>query len=260
MDREERNRGRDREGERESATERREQNPTESAEHRMAEGMVGWIQLLGEQYCLAVIVCSSTCSGFPGLGPRAHHITVSRYTTIFCLPTITPTTTKKTKTRRRMKMRTTMTRTMLLDRSASSILASSGDESIFSNPYFISMKHEYESNRVILTFRYIRAADRTIFFSVRAASRFLAASGADGIPTWCSSRSPARNKDGCIYLSFYPPTYLSLYLFICIYLHLSIDSRRYPSICSRPIVHLSLLTRRSLSFDVLYPSLMSQKS
>lgn len=51
-----------------------EENPTESAEHRMAEGMVGWIQLLGEQYCLAVIVCSSTCSGFPGLGPRAHRI------------------------------------------------------------------------------------------------------------------------------------------------------------------------------------------
>lgn len=58
---------------RESATERRKQNPTESAEHRTAEGMVGWIQLLGEQYCLAVIVCSSTCSGFPGLGPRAYH-------------------------------------------------------------------------------------------------------------------------------------------------------------------------------------------
>lgn len=62
-------------------------SPTEPAEHRMAdEGMVGWIQLLGEQYCFAVIVCSSTCSGFPGLGPhREHRIPVSRYTTIFCL-------------------------------------------------------------------------------------------------------------------------------------------------------------------------------
>lgn len=45
------------------------ENLVESAEHRMAEGVVGWIQLLGEQYCLAVIVCSSTCSGFPDLGP-----------------------------------------------------------------------------------------------------------------------------------------------------------------------------------------------
>ncbi|EZA52617.1 hypothetical protein X777_08100 [Ooceraea biroi] len=67
--------------------------------------MVGWIQLLGEQYCLAVIVCSSTCSGFPGLGPRAPY-PVSRYTTIFCLSAITPTTTTM-----RKKMRTKMART-----------------------------------------------------------------------------------------------------------------------------------------------------
>lgn len=82
------------ERERERVQRSGEKNP-ESAEHRMAEGMVGWIQLLGEQYCLAVIVCSSTCSGFPGLGPRAPY-PVSRYTTIFCLLAITPTTTMTT--------------------------------------------------------------------------------------------------------------------------------------------------------------------
>lgn len=81
--------------------------PTESAEHRMAEGMVGWIQLLGEQYCLAVIVCSSTCSGFPGLGPLASN-PMSRYTTIFCLLAITPS--ARTRRRRKKKRRTTRTR------------------------------------------------------------------------------------------------------------------------------------------------------
>lgn len=105
-----------RERERESAT-KRSRNSTESAEHRMAEGMVGWIQLLGEQYCFAVIVCSSTCSGFPGLGPLASN-PMSRYTTIFCLLAITPSTTtmktrrRKRRTRTKTKMRTRM-RTMM---------------------------------------------------------------------------------------------------------------------------------------------------
>lgn len=100
-------RGTERERER---VQRSGEKNSESAEHRMAEGMVGWIQLLGEQYCLAVIVCSSTCSGFPSLGPRAPY-PVSRYTTIFCLLAITPTTTMtttETATATRTRMRTRM--------------------------------------------------------------------------------------------------------------------------------------------------------
>jgi len=81
----------------------------------MAEGMVGWIQLLGEQYCFAVIVCSSTCSGFPGLGPLASY-PMSRYTMIFCLFAITPTTTRtemRTRIRIRTKTRTRMMTSMV---------------------------------------------------------------------------------------------------------------------------------------------------
>ncbi|EGI62051.1 hypothetical protein G5I_09631 [Acromyrmex echinatior] len=73
--------------------------------------MVGWIQLLGEQYCFAVIVCSSTCSDFPGLGPLASY-PMSRYTMIFCLLAITPTMTR-TEMRTRMRIRT-KTRTRMM--------------------------------------------------------------------------------------------------------------------------------------------------
>jgi len=107
----ERERERKREGEN---TQRSGRSSVESAEHRMAEGMVGWIQLLGEQYCLAVIVCSSTCSGFPGLGPRAPY-PVSRYTTIFCLSAITPTTTTTTMSTMRKTMRKTARKTMRIE-------------------------------------------------------------------------------------------------------------------------------------------------
>lgn len=116
-------RERNREKERKcNGAESRTENSTESVEHRMAEGMVGWIQLLGEQYCFAVIVCSSTCSGFPGLGPLASN-PMSRYATIFCLLAITPSTTMTRKRRMRMmrvrmRMRTRMKTMMSIARAA----------------------------------------------------------------------------------------------------------------------------------------------
>lgn len=186
----------------------------------MAEGMVGWIQLLGEQYCLAVIVCSSTCSGFPGLGPRAYRITVSRYTTIFCLPTITPTTTR---TRARMKMRATMTRTATRPIRLVDLGILGRREYILGSSFYIDETHE--SNRVILTFRYIR----TILF--------LHVQHRDFWRRCCETRLPALmvfphgvrtaprreiKMDVSICLSILPPICLFIYLSVFIFIYLSI--------------------------------------
>lgn len=110
----------------------------------MAEGMVGWIQLLGEQYCCAVIVCSSTCSGFPGLGPLASN-PMSRYTTIFCLLAITPAMTRRRQ--RRMRTRTKIRTRMSIVRTATRLL----DLNIYENrlkPSFCTDKTSNVSNRV----------------------------------------------------------------------------------------------------------------
>lgn len=69
---------------------------------------ITWRTILPRRHCLLEHLL-----GFSWFGTSSAPYPVSRYTTIFCLPTITPTTTKKMRTRRRMKMRTTMARTML---------------------------------------------------------------------------------------------------------------------------------------------------
>lgn len=51
--------------------------------------------------------------------------------------------------------------------------------------------------------------------------------------------------DVSICLSILPPIYLSIYLSICIYLHLSVDPPGYPFIYPRSLVHLRL----SAGFD-----------
>lgn len=65
-----------------------------------------------------------------------------------------------------------------------------------------------------------------------------------------AARSLARNKDRCIYLSCHPPAYLSLYLFIYLYLSSSIcrSAREYPFIYPRSLVHLRLSARFDAPF------------
>lgn len=224
----------------------------------MAEGMVGWIQLLGEQYCFAVIVCTSTCSGFPGLGPLASY-PMSRYTTIFCLLAITPSTTMtRTETRMRMRTRMKMTRTRTKTRTSTvrtaACLVDLGIHESRLRPSFCIDKTSnwigYVPWFLALTLFSSRESNGS---SARATSWdfwrrwWNVASGADSIPT-CPGAAPWREikMDVSICLSILPPIYLSICLSICIYLHLSVDPCRF--IYSRSSVHLWIFTNFDASF------------
>jgi len=83
----------------------------------------------------------------------------------------------------------------------------------------------------------------------RAPPTFSAASSADAIPV-CPGTAPWRQIkiDVSICLFILPPIYLSIYLSICIYLHLSVDPRGYPFIYPRSVVHLRIFTGFDASF------------
>lgn len=98
---------------------------------------------------------------------------------------------------------------------------------------------------------HVRNYERFFFPHVHRAEIF----GGDG-ETWLPALmvfprvrrgAPSREIkiDVSICLSILPPIYLSIYLSICIYLHLSVDPPGYPFIYPRSLVHLRL----SAGFD-----------